>query len=66
MYAQCFSGNHELIWGLPPVAPLEAKKQFPEKSRKPMIRLYCFPGAADNYMSHGMATSARNPRKFMS
>ena len=44
MYAQCFSGNHELIWGLPPVAPLEAKTQFPEKSRKPMIRLYCFPG----------------------
>lgn len=29
---------------------VQEKKMFPEKSRKPMIRLYCFPGAADNYM----------------
>jgi ribosomal protein L33 len=60
MYAQCFSGNHELIWG-PRVAPLDAKKQFPENSRKPMIRLYCFPAAADNYMSHGNL-SAQAPK----
>lgn len=38
--------------GLPTYAavPEKAKKAFPEKSRRPMIRLYCFPGAADNYM----------------
>lgn len=47
--------------GLPTWAALpdKAKKQFPEKSRKPMIRLYCFPGAADNYMLWlELATSA--------
>lgn len=38
---------------------VQEKKMFPEKSRKPMIRLYCFPGAADNYMCLGkMAHSA--------
>eukprot|EP00931_Biecheleriopsis_adriatica_P007652 TRINITY_DN108923_c0_g1_i1.p1 TRINITY_DN108923_c0_g1~~TRINITY_DN108923_c0_g1_i1.p1 ORF type:complete len:420 (-),score=88.31 TRINITY_DN108923_c0_g1_i1:77-1294(-) len=38
--------------GLPTHAalPEKSKKAFPEKSRRPMIRLYCFPGAADNYM----------------
>eukprot|EP00933_Yihiella_yeosuensis_P061525 TRINITY_DN64359_c0_g1_i1.p1 TRINITY_DN64359_c0_g1~~TRINITY_DN64359_c0_g1_i1.p1 ORF type:complete len:496 (+),score=87.51 TRINITY_DN64359_c0_g1_i1:2-1489(+) len=38
--------------GLPTHAALpdKAKKNFPEKARTPMIRLYCFPGAADNYM----------------
>ncbi|CAE7488574.1 NOP14 [Symbiodinium pilosum] len=47
--------------GLPTYAavPDKAKKLFPEKSRKPMIRLYCFPGAADNYMLWlELATSA--------
>jgi len=39
--------------GLPTYTALpdNYKKSFPERTvRKPMIRLYCFPGAADNYM----------------
>ncbi|CAJ1447950.1 unnamed protein product [Effrenium voratum] len=47
--------------GLPTWAALpdKDKKRFPERSRKPMIRLYCFPGAADNYMLWlELATSA--------
>mmetsp|Transcript_19122 Transcript_19122/g.43460 ORF Transcript_19122/g.43460 Transcript_19122/m.43460 type:complete len:515 (-) Transcript_19122:91-1635(-) len=48
--------------GLPTYAavPDDVKKNFPERPvRRPMIRLYCFPGAADNYMLWiQMATAA--------
>jgi len=48
--------------GLPTYAavPDHVKKSFPERPvRRPMIRLYCFPGAADNYMLWiEMATAA--------